>query len=87
MIRSAKASGEEFPYLAKDMCYIEVFPDGQVSKIRCCNKGEMNEMLNVTSRVSKGTSKLYCAWPGYYETDLFEIDDLSALNQAIISRL
>lgn len=62
---------ERFPYMSATVCYIEVKPDGTTNQV---NRSELKE---VYERVSNGESKLYCAWPGNYRTDLFEIDDMA----------
>jgi len=78
-----KASGvENFPYRSSVNCYIEVSPDGIVRNIAHRNKSDINEVKAAYTRVCNRESRLFCAWPGNYRTDLFEIDDLDAFADA-----
>jgi len=80
-MRSA-SSVEHFPYKNSTNCYIEVFPDGTVRNIAHKNKSELNEIEAVYTRICNRESRLFCAWPGKYSTNLFEIDDLNAFADA-----
>lgn len=69
---------EEFPYMSKLVCYIQVLNDGAVEQIE--NRKEQIEAACL--RVKYGESKLYAVWPGKYKSDLFEIDDINAVLDA-----
>ncbi len=71
-MRSAKEAGC-FPYGSKLVCYIEVFPNGEVRQIS--TKAEKKEALQ---NVLSDKSKLFAVWPGQWRSDLFLIDDLEA---------
>ena len=78
-----KASNvEHFPYKNSKNCYIEVLSDGTVRNIAHKNKSDRNEVEAMYTRACNCESRLFCAWPGNYSTDLFEIDDLSAFADA-----
>jgi hypothetical protein len=59
------------------LCYFEI------------EKGELlwtkgrNEIRDAVRRAHAKRSKLYCAWPGRYRTDLFLVDDLKAAAKAL----
>lgn len=64
-----------FPYKSKLMCYIEVYNDGTVNQVQISS--------SVINRLESGKSKLYCAWPGQWKTDLFKIENITALKKAV----
>lgn len=71
-MRSAKEAGC-FPYSSKQVCYIEVFPDGQIRQL--CNS---QEKLDAYFNAHCGSSKIIAVWPGQWRSDMFIIDDLEA---------
>ena len=78
-----KASeAEYFPYTNSTNCYIEVGSDNSVSNISHKNKSDHAGVEAAYNRVLSGKSRLYCAWPGKYRTDLFVIDDLTSFAEA-----
>ena len=76
------SSVEYFPYKNPTNCYIEVLPNGTVRNMAHKNKSDKNEVEAVYARLCNQESKLFCAWPGNYKTDLFEIDDLNIYAEA-----
>ena len=76
------SSVEHFPYKNSTNCYIEVWSDGTVQNIEHKNKSDRSEVEAAYIRVCNSESRLYCAWPGNYSTNLFEIDDLNAFADA-----
>jgi len=76
------SSVECFPYKNPNNCYIEVLLDGTVRGIAHKNKSDINEIEAAYVRVCNRESRLFCAWPGNYSTNLFEIDDLNAFADA-----
>ena len=73
---------EDFPYARKINCYIEVMTDNTVINLKHKNKSDLPDVEATYNRVLSGNSRLYCAWPGNYSTDLFEIDDANAFARA-----
>lgn len=71
-MRSAKAT-EEFPYDSNRICYIELFPTGEIKQL-----ATYGEKIKGYMRAKEGTSKLFAVWPGQWHSDLFIIDDLEA---------
>ncbi len=53
--RSAKASGKDFPYRSKTVCYIEIDKTGKVTQ---------GADLDAYKRAVAGESTLYAVWPG-----------------------
>jgi len=76
------SSVEHFPYKNSTNCYIEVALDGTVRNIAHKNKSDRNEIEAAYIRTCNRESRLFCAWPGNYSTNLFEIDDLNAFANA-----
>lgn len=69
---------DQFPYESKSVCFIELKPDGTLDQVY----NTVNERRSVYYRVKYEGSKLYAAWPGRWQTDLFEIDDIEAYGKA-----
>lgn len=65
---------DKFPYDSKHVCFIELKSDGTIEQVY----NYVNDKRSVYYRVKYEGSKLYAAWPGQWETDLFEIDDIEA---------
>ncbi|GAB2992026.1 hypothetical protein LWP59_33845 [Amycolatopsis acidiphila] len=72
--RSAASTGNDFPYKAKTVCYIEVGKDGKVTQ------GGGRESYD---RALAGECQLYAVWPGEWRSDLFIIDDLDEYARAL----
>lgn len=72
--RSAKASGKDFPYNSKTVCFIEVGKAGKVTQ---------GADLDAYRRAVAGESTLYAVWPGNWSSDLFVIDDLDEYARAV----
>ena len=75
---------EYFPYKNSTNCYIEVGSDNSVSNLSHKNKSDRPDIEAAYNRALSGNSKLYCAWPGNYRTDLFIIDDLNSFAKLLI---
>ena len=73
---------EYFPYTNSTNCYIEVGFNNSVSSLSHKNKSDRPGIEAAYNRVLLGSSRLYCAWPGNYRTDLFIIDDLNSFAKA-----
>lgn len=71
-MRSAKETGC-FPYGSKRVCFIEVFPDGNVRQV-----SSDKEKKEAFEHALCEKSKLLAVWPGQWRSDLFVIDDLMA---------
>ena len=71
-MRSAKEAGC-FPYRSKVVCYMEVFPNGEVKQL-----STKAERLDAYFDAYGGTSKIIAVWLGQWRSDLFIIDDLDA---------
>ena len=69
-MRSAAASGSDFPYRSSTVCYIEVGKDGAVTQ---------GVSAEAWKRAKDGESRLFAVWPGQWRSDLFVIDDLDEL--------
>lgn len=76
-MRSAK-NNDTFPYSSKLICYIEKTKDGEVKQIH----NYFEEKSAAYKRAIEENSKIYAVWPGQYNSDLFEIDDLDAFADA-----
>ena len=72
--RSAKQSGQDFPYEYATTCFIEIWADGTVSQ---------GAGAAAYERAKAGKSRLFAVWPGQYRSDLFVIDDLDEYAKAI----
>lgn len=72
----------KFPYTCKTMCYIEVFNDGTVQQMRV----NLNDALDTRNRLRNNESRLYCAWPGQWRTDLFKIVDIDKFIDAFLRK-
>ena len=70
---------DKFPYGSKCVCYIEQTSDNNIEQVGT----RVDERRSVYYRVKHEGSKLYGAWPGQWETDLFEIDDIEAYGKAV----
>lgn len=71
-MRSAKET-EYFPYKSKLLCYIEVFPNGEVKQLK-----SITEKREAFYNARGKRSNVYAVWPGEWRSDLFIIDDLDA---------
>lgn len=71
MRSSAKAGC--FPYSSKHVCYMELFPDGELNQL-----SDKQEKLRAYVRASIGESKIVAVWPGQWRSDLFIVDDLDS---------
>lgn len=71
-MRSAKEAGC-FPYNRRDVCYMEVFPDGTINQL-----SSDSEKYEAASRAKRNMSAIYAVWPGNWRSDLFVIDDIDA---------
>ena len=76
-MKSAKETAG-FPYYEKNICYIELFTNGEIHQVGC-NK---NEIEVACRNAREDRSKIYAVWPGNYRSDLFVIDDINALSDA-----
>lgn len=65
-----------FPYRSKVVCYMEVFPDGNIRQLK-----ETNEKLEAYMNANSGRSTIYAVWPGQWRSDLFIVDDLEAFHE------
>lgn len=74
-MRSSKEAGC-FPYRSKVVCYMEVFPDGNIRQLK-----ETNEKLEAYMNANSGRSTIYAVWPGQWRSDLFIVDDLEAFHE------
>lgn len=72
MMRSSKETGC-FPYSSKTVCYIEVFPNGDIHQLV-----ESKDKINAYFNAKSGESRILAVWPGHWKIDLFIIDDLEA---------
>lgn len=71
-MRSSAESGC-FPYGSKLVCFMELFPNGELNQL--WNK---QDKLRAYIRASTGESKIVAVWPGQWRSDLFIIDDLDS---------
>ena len=78
MARSATATGC-FPYDSKLVCYIGVKNNGEVVSVG----NSLSDRQTAYYSAQKGLYKLYAVWPGQYRSDLFEIDNLNELADAL----
>lgn len=69
---------DKFPYDSKEVCFIEQTSKGKIDQV----PNYVNDKRAVYYRVKYEGSKLYAAWPGEWQTDLFEIDDIEAYGKA-----
>ena len=76
--RSAKETGC-FPYNSKLVCYLGVKPDGSVVAVG----DSVFDRKNAYYATKKGECKLYAVWPGQYRSDLFIIDNLDEMADAL----
>ena len=53
------------------MCYMEVFPNGDINKL-----STRQELKDAFYHAVSGKSKIVAVWPGQWRSDLFIIDDL-----------
>lgn len=72
--RSAAEVGKTFPYTQSTVCVIEVGKDGTVS---------YGGGADAHGRAVAGSSRLFAVWPGQWQSDLFEIDDLDEYARAL----
>lgn len=70
IMRSAKEAGC-FPYRRKTVCYMEVFPNGDINQL-----STRQELKDAFYHAVSGKSKIVAVWPGQWRSDLFIIDDL-----------
>ena len=73
-----RASEAPFPYgYPGAVCYLEL-RDGLLTQIR--DRAGIREAVR---RAQREESEIFAAWPGEYRTDLFIIDDLDKLAEAV----
>lgn len=71
-MRSAKEA-EVFPYSSKLVCYMELFPNGEIHQL-----STEFERVEAYFNAKSGKSKILAVWPGRWRSDLFIIDDLDS---------
>jgi len=76
-MRSAKETGC-FPYGSKRVCFMELFPNGELKQLNTDN-----EKLDALANANYGRSKIVAVWPGNWRSDLFIVDDTDAFYRAI----
>ena len=64
-----------FPYRRKTVCYMEVFPNGDINQL-----STRQELKDAFYHAVSGKSKIVAVWPGQWRSDLFIIDDLEEFN-------
>ena len=52
------------------MCYMEVFPNGNINQL-----STRQELKDAFYHAVSGKSKIVAVWPGQWRSDLFIIDD------------
>ena len=73
-----RASQASFPYgWPGRVCYI-AFTGYSLAQLH-----GRDEMRQAVRSALDGNCEIYAAWPGQYRTDLFLVDDIAALAQAI----
>ena len=70
-------TGSGFPYTVRTICYVAVWGDGRVT-----NPHGRDEIVKAALAQSNSYARLYAAWPGRFQSDLFFIDRVEELLEA-----
>jgi hypothetical protein len=75
-----RASEAPFPYGSRRVCYILADHNEGITQVH--GKAELRLAIQRV-RAGEGEVDLLAAWPGQWRTDLFLIDDLRQLEEAL----